>query len=83
MCKAREIVKERIEKLCQERGLSRYGLSHQTGVPLSTLMHMMEGEIDNPGIMTIVKICNGLEISLAEFFDTPEFEKLVAEANKE
>ena len=39
----------------------------------------MNGEIQNPGIVTIKKLCDGLEITLGEFFSTPEFDELEQE----
>lgn len=79
----REAINRRIEALCRERDLTIYGLAHQTGVPLTTLTHIMDGTTDNPGIMTIVKICNGLQMTLVDFFDTPEFVDVVGEVIEE
>ncbi len=71
-----KILAKRIAFLCQEKNLSYYELSYKAAVPLTTLMHIMDGSTKNPGLFTISKICGGLEISLKEFFDTQEFEGL-------
>ena len=56
--------------------MSYYSLSYRSAVPLTTLMHIMDCSTRNPGIFTIMKICNGLNISVAEFFDTKEFQNI-------
>lgn len=42
---------------------------------MTTLMNIVEGNTQNPGIFNIMKICDGLGVSLKEFFDTKEFEE--------
>ncbi|MCI8831113.1 MAG: helix-turn-helix domain-containing protein [Lachnospiraceae bacterium] len=69
-----KILAKRIEFLCKEKNLSYYELSYKAAVPLTTLMHIMDGSTKNPGLFTISKICGGLRISLKDFFDTQEFE---------
>ena len=73
----KEILIKRIDELCKRSGLSYYTLSYKSGVPLSTLMHLMDGSVKNPRIYTIMKICAGMKITLAEFFDTDDFAKLM------
>lgn len=69
-------VVERIQELCDERGLTQNGLSYAAGIPQSTIKSIMNGESKNPGIVTIKKICDGLNISIIEFFDTDAFKHL-------
>ncbi len=69
-----KILAKRIKFLCRERELSYYELSYKAAVPLTTLMHIIDGSTKNPGLFTISKICGGLKITLKEFFDTQEFE---------
>lgn len=73
----------RINSLCKERGMSYYILSYKSGVPLSTLMHIMDGTVKNPGFYTIVRLCAGMRITLAEFFDTEDFKRMVETAGTE
>ena len=40
---------------------------------------ILNGESQNPGTVTIKKLCDGLEITLGEFFSTPEFDALEQE----
>ena len=67
------ILSKQIKRLCREKGLSYYELSYKSTVPLTTLMHIIDGETKNPGLFTISKIYGGLGISLKEFFDSNEF----------
>ena len=49
------------------------------GVSPSTLKSILYGKSQNPGVVTIKMLCDGLEISLAEFFSGPEFQGLEQE----
>ena len=75
----REAVAFRIRELCRERGLTPNGLSNLAAVPQSTVKSILNGESKNPGIVSIKKLCDGLEITLGEFFSTPEFDALEQE----
>lgn len=75
----REATAIRISELCKERGITPNGLSNLSGVPQSTVKSILNGESQNPGIVTIKKLCDGLEITLNEFFDTEVFNSLEQE----
>ncbi len=80
MCmNAREAVINRILNLCSERALSIHALAIQSAVPPTTVKNILYGKSRNPGIVTIKKLCDGLEITLGEFFSTPEFDALEQE----
>ncbi len=74
-----DVVKERILSLCKERGLTQNGLSYSSGVPQSTIKSILNDESKNPGIVTIKKLCDGLNITITDFFDTVEFRELEQE----
>ena len=69
----------RIRGLCDERGSTPNGLSNLAGVPQATVKSILNGESQNPGIVTIKKLCDGLEITLGEFFSVPVFDELEQE----
>lgn len=69
----RHIVAERINALCQQQNLTLHALAHRAGIPPSTLKNIIYGISRNPGIVTIKFLCDGLGISLTEFFETDEF----------
>ena len=74
-----DIVAKRILLLCKQRGITPNGLSYIAGVSQSTIKSILGGESKNPGIVTLKKLCDGFEITLAEFFDTEEFNSLEQE----
>lgn len=75
----REAIVFRIRQLCDERNLTPNGLSNLAAVPQATVKSILNGESRNPGAVTIKKLCDGLEITLGEFFSTPEFDALEQE----
>ena len=75
----REAVANRITQLCKDRNITINGLSYISGVPNSTIKGIFYKRSKNPGVVNIKKICDGLEITLGEFFSTPEFDALEQE----
>ena len=75
----REAIAARIIQLCQERHITPNGLSYISAVPQGTIKSILNGESKNPGTVTIKKLCDGFEITLGEFFSTPEFDELEQE----
>lgn len=73
------LVVERIRELCAERNITPNALSYLSGVSQSTVKSILNGESKNPGVVTIKKLCDGLEISIVEFFDTEKFKNLEQE----
>lgn len=74
-----QAVAERILQLCRERRITPNGLSNIAAVSQSTIKSILNGESQNPGIVTIKKLCDGLGITLGEFFSTAEFDRLEQE----
>ena len=74
-----ELYVKRIRKLCKERGITPNGLSNLAAVPQSTIKSILNGESQNPGSITIKKLCDAFEITLGEFYSTPEFDALEQE----
>lgn len=74
-----ELIAKRIYDLCDERKITPNGLSYIAGISQSTIKSILLGESKNPGTVTIKKICDGLEITLGEFFSTQEFDNLEQE----
>ena len=72
-------VKNRLLGLLGEREMSIHRLAMESAVPPSTIKNILYGKSINPGIVTIKMLCDGLGISLTEFFDTPEFRNLEQE----
>lgn len=72
-------VVERLKQLYKEKDLTPNALSYTAGVPQGTIKSILNGESKNPGIVTLKKLCDGLDISIADFFNTPEFHNLEQE----
>ena len=68
-----EFTVNRIYELCRERKITPNALSYMCGISQSTIKSILNGESKNPGIVTIKKICDGLEITMMEFFDTEQY----------
>ena len=74
-----ETIAYRIRELCKERGITPNGLSTLAAVPQSTIKSILNGESQNPGSVTIKKLCDAFEITLGQFYSTPEFDALEQE----
>lgn len=70
---------KRLLELCRERGITPNALSYLAGVSQSTIKSILGGESKNPGIVTLKKLCDGLDITLVEFFDTEAYKKVEQE----
>ena len=69
----RECVANRILELCAQRQMNVNALIRSSALPPSTVKNIVNGVSKNPGIVTLKMICDGLDITLAEFFDTEVF----------
>ena len=74
-----ETVKNRILYLCGEKNMTINKLAVESAIPHSTLKSILYGNSKNPGVVTLKMICDGLGISLTDFFNTPEFMNLEQE----
>lgn len=72
-------VRNRILQLCDERKITINRLSTICGLSPSSIKNILYGKSLNPKIVTIKMICDGLDITLGEFFDTSEFNSLEQE----
>lgn len=74
-----QATRERIEELAFEKGINFCRLAGVSGIPYSTMKSIIYNQSKNPGITTIKKICDGLDITITEFFDTEVFRNLEQE----
>ena len=72
-------VKNRILQLCGERNISVNRLASISALPPSSVKNILYGKSQNPKLLTIKLLCDGLGITLGEFFSTPEFDALEQE----
>ena len=72
-------VAERIIELCNQKNIAINALANMAGKSPSTLYSVLNEKSQNPGIVTIKKLCDGLDISLREFFDDDIFDDIEQE----
>ena len=75
----KDAVVNRVRFLCNERGIKINELANISGVTPSTVYSMLDNRRRDVSIITIKKLCDGLEISLGAFFCAPEFDSLEQE----
>jgi transcriptional regulator with XRE-family HTH domain len=71
-----EALKIRIDQLCKQKNISILKLSRLSNVNQSTLNEFMQGRTKFPSINTILKIANGFNMTLSEFFNADIFEQV-------
>lgn len=59
---------KRLKEVCQEKGLTYRELGEKCGMPATRIMRIATGMTKNPGVYTMIAICDGLGVSLDEFF---------------
>ena len=72
----KEAVAKRILDLCDERNIAVNALANLSGVSPSTIYSMLNEKSKNPGVVSLKKLCDGLDITLGEFFSSQEFDEL-------
>jgi len=72
----KDAVVKRFQDICNERKIKTNELAVRSGVTPSTVYSMMDARRRDLSIVTIKKLCDGLDITLGEFFSTAEFETL-------
>ncbi len=75
----KDAVARRFAEICAERGITINSLANLSGVTPSTVYSMMDPDRRDISILTIKKLCDGLDMTLGEFFSTPAFDALEQE----
>ena len=75
----KDVVVQRFREICKQRRIKPNELANLSGVTPSTVYSMMDGNRRDISIVTIKKLCDGLDITLGDFFSTPEFDALEQE----
>lgn len=74
-----EAVRLRILELCSQRNITLNKLSTLCGITQSTLNNIVSGRNNSTTVSTVKKICDGLELTVTDFFVSPLFEDLEQE----
>lgn len=72
-------VRERIFELCETNGISPNKLSNMSGVTQSTVNNIISGRNKSTTVSTVKKLCDGLGITISEFFQSDLFLNLEQE----
>ena len=75
----KEAIAKRIIDLCGEHDIAINGLANISGVSPSTVYSMLNEKSQNPGVVSIKKLCDGMDITLREFFDSELFDDIEQE----
>ncbi|MBR1430380.1 helix-turn-helix transcriptional regulator [Ruminococcus sp.] len=79
MSVVKETVVQRLKSICKDRGIAANELANLSGVTPSTVYSLLNPERKNVSITTIKILCDGLDMTLGEFFSSPEFDDLEQE----
>ena len=74
--KIREAIAIKINKICNERNISVNKLASMSCLTQSTVQHLVNGDSKNPKLLTIIRICDGLEMEIRDFFADELFRNL-------
>ena len=70
-----EAVSARLRELLRERNMTQYQLYIKSGVPKSSIGNIVNCAYDSVKLRVIHEICQGLEINISDFFDSPYFDE--------
>ena len=75
----KDAIVERFRKLCLEQGISYTELARRAGVTPSTVYSMMQPERRDVSAITVKKLCDGLDLCIADFYNCELFRNLPPE----
>ena len=75
----KEAIAHRITALCEQRGYNPSSLAYLSGMDRSTIYSILGEKSKSPEVATIKKICDGLDMTLGQFFSASEFDSLEQE----
>lgn len=73
-----DAIRLRIEQLLKEHNLTAYRLSYLAGISTSIISDCKRGKVKEPTVSSLIHICEGLNIQLKDFFDSPYFQDVEA-----
>lgn len=75
----KDAVADRFMSLCRERNIRPNELANISGVTPSTVYSLLDKSRRDVSVSTVKKLCDGLDITLGEFFSAPQFDALEQE----
>ena len=77
--KLSKAVSVKILSICENKSISANKLASICCLTQSTVQNLIAGKSKNPKMLTIIRICEGLEIPLKDFFDDDLFDNIERE----
>ena len=74
--KLNQAVSLRLQELLREHGMTQYQLFTKSGVPKSTISNLIHCSYDSVKLRIIHELCQGLEITIPDFFNSPLFDEV-------
>lgn len=71
-----EAVSKRVSELLSQQDMTQYQLFTKSGVPKSTISNIIKCSYDSVKLRIIHEICQGFQISITEFFQSPLFDEV-------
>ena len=71
-----QAIRYRVLQLCKDRNITINKLAMLSGMSQSTVNSLVDGSSQNPKLLTILRLCLGLNMTFKEFFDDPIFNDL-------
>lgn len=75
----KDAVAERFRQICKERNIKPNELANRAGITPSSVYSMLDHKRREVSVNLVKKLCDGLDMTLADFFSTPEFDGLEQE----
>ena len=75
ICQLNQAISGRLTELLKEKQMTQYQLFIKSGVPKSTIGNVINCSYDSVKLRVIHEMCQGLGISISEFFDSPLFQE--------
>lgn len=69
------LLANRIKELCKEKNMTYQMVAEKGCMPVERVYRLYNGMVSNPGVFTMINLCDGLGITLDEFFSTEEFKE--------
>lgn len=73
MEEGRVLLANRLKDLCKEKGISYQELAEKADMSVKRVYRLASGMTADPGVFTMMSICDALGVTLDEFFGTEEF----------
>ena len=75
----KDAVANRFRKICKDRNIKPNELANWAGITPSSVYSMLDPKRREVSVNLVKKLCDGLDMTLGEFFSTPEFDGLEQE----